>query len=373
MPRWLNRVADRVADHLGGAVDAVDAALDRPSSHSDPPWHMPDEGDPHTRTWMAFGASKKIWGSRLLPLVQRNLVSIAAAIAQFEPVTLLVRPEDVGTAQALLAATNAAGVTLHPIALDDLWVRDYGCVFVRRGPEVAGVDFNFNGWGEKQSCGRDGAVAAAMCKAASVAHLTTDLTLEGGGIEVDGRGTAIVTESCVLNRNRNPKWTRADVEEELAFLLGIRKVIWLPGIKGKDITDGHTDFYARFASPGVVVAALDNDPESFDYKVTRTHLDILRHATDAAGQRLHVVTLAAPETVRPQWRHDDEFSAGYINFYACNGAVVVPQFGDPKADEAARSTLQQLFPTRRVVQVEIDGLAAGGGGIHCATQQEIAR
>ncbi|WOO82774.1 Putative agmatine deiminase [Vanrija pseudolonga] len=363
MPRWLVRVVDR-------AADAVDAVLE-PRDDADSPWTMPDEGEPHARTWMSFGASKKIWGSRLLPLVQRNLIAIASAIAQFEPVTLLCRPEDIPTAQGLLAPNPNGNITLLAVPVDDLWVRDYGCVFVRRGRETAGVDFNFNGWGEKQGCNRDAGVAKAMCDTARVNHLTTDICLEGGGIEVDGRGTAIVTESCVLNKNRNPKWTKQDIEEELGYLLGVRKVIWLPGIKGKDITDGHTDFYARFASPGVVVAALDNDPESFDYKVTRKHLDILRGATDANGQRLNVVTLAAPTQVRPQWRHDDEFSAGYVNFYVCNGGVVAPQFGDAAADEAARQTLQRLFPTRRVVQVEIDGLAAGGGGIHCATQQEI--
>ncbi|TXT10713.1 hypothetical protein VHUM_02218 [Vanrija humicola] len=332
---------------------------------------MPDEGAPHARTWMSFGASKKIWGSRLLPLVQRNLIAIACAIAQFEPVTLLVRQEDMATAQGLLAPNPNGNITLLAAPLDDLWVRDYGCVFVRRAGQVAGIDFNFNGWGEKQTCDRDARVAKTMCATARVNHLTTDICLEGGGIEVDGEGTAIVTESCVLNSNRNPKWTKTDVEQELAYLLGVRKVIWLPGIKGKDITDGHTDFYARFASPGVVVAALDNDPESFDYKVTRRHLDILRDATDARGERLKVVTLAAPRHIRKQWRHDDDFSAGYVNFYTCNGGVVMPQFGDAAADEAARATLQSLFPTRRVVQVDIDGLAAGGGGIHCATQQEI--
>jgi len=195
----------------------------------------------------------------------------------------------------------------------------------------------------------------------------TDLVLEGGALEVDGEGTAIITESCVLNDNRNPGWSRSDVEQELAHLLGIRKVIWLPGIAGRDITDGHTDFYARFAGPGVVVAGLDNDPESFDHDVTRRHLEILRGATDAAGRPLRVEVLEGPETVRVR---DEDFAAGYVNFYVCNGAVIGPEFGDRRADAAAKATLERLFPGRTVVQINIDGIASGGGGIHCTTQQE---
>ena len=148
-----------------------------------------------------------------------------------------------------------------------------------------------------------------------------------------------------------------------------RKIIWLPGIAGMDITDGHTDFYARFAGPGVVVAGLDNDPDSFDYVVTRRHLDILEKATDAAGRPLRVEVLEAPEQGRDDFESAD-FAAGYINFYVCNGGVIAPEFGDPDADAAAKSTLETVFPGRRVVQLDIDGIAAGGGGIHCATQQE---
>ncbi len=145
------------------------------------------------------------------------------------------------------------------------------------------------------------------------------------GIEVDGEGTAIITESCVLNDNRNPGWSKADVEAELRPLLGLDKIVWLPGIAGKDITDGHTDFYARFARPGVVVAGYDPDPESFDHDVTTRHLETLEAAMDAQGRTLEVVVLEAPGSVRPEFESDD-FAAGYINFYVCNGAVIAPEF-----------------------------------------------
>lgn len=328
-------------------------------------WHMPDEGDPHLRTWMAFAGSASIWGG-LLPHVQRDLARVANTIARFEPVHLLVNPSDVARARKLVDPR----VALVECPLDDLWVRDTGCVFVKNpNGERAGVDFNFNGWGDKQVHARDAAVAGFMTDRADVEHLRSRLVLEGGGIEVDGHGSAIITESCVLNANRNPGVGKAALETALKEALGLQKIIWLPGIVGQDITDGHTDFYARFVRPGVVLAALDNDPQSFDYAVTRRHLDILRQSTDAQGRRLEVITLEAPQHPRNSHRSRD-FAAGYINFYLCNGAVIAPDFGDRAADEAAHATLARLFPARQVVPVAIDAIAAGGGGIHCATQQE---
>ncbi|WP_137146460.1 agmatine/peptidylarginine deiminase [Mycolicibacterium sp. CR10] len=328
-------------------------------------WRMPDEGDPHKRTWMAFGASEAIWGAELLPEVRRNLAAIAQAIAQFEPVAMLVRSEDLDLARGLVGPS----VDLIESPLDDLWMRDTGPVFVKGDGTKAGVNFNFNGWGERQDFDRDAGVADIVTALAGVESLRTELVIEGGGIEVDGEGTALITESCVLNDNRNPGWSKADVEEELSPLLGLEKIIWLPGIAGKDITDGHTDFYARFARPGVVVAGFDPDPQSYDHDVTVRHLDILKSATDARGRSLEVAVLEAPGGVRAEFESDD-FAAGYINFYVCNGAVIAPEFGDPETDQAAKQQLERLFPDRRVVQINIDAIAAGGGGIHCTTQQE---
>ncbi|WP_310461672.1 agmatine deiminase family protein [Sphaerotilus sp.] len=332
------------------------------------PGTMPDEGMPHKRTWMAFGASASIWGNALLPVARANLGLIARTIAQFEPVTVLVRSSE----QALAASACGPSVGQLVSTMDDLWMRDTGPVFVKDASgSRRGLNFNFNGWGGKQTSRQDRLVSAAVAKAAGVPLTATSLVLEGGGIEVDGHGTAIITESCVLNRNRNPGWTKAAVEAQLKTLLGLKTIIWLPGIVGKDITDGHTDFYARFAAPGVVIAHMDNDPASYDNAVTKRHLAILKTARDARGQLLKVVVLNAPTSVRPGLASND-FAAGYVNFYVCNDAVIAPQFGDAKADADARSALLELFPTREVVQLNIDGIAAGGGGIHCTTQQEPA-
>lgn len=331
-------------------------------------WRMPDEAEAHKATWMAYGASSAVWTRAQVPQVQLALVRIANAIAAHEPVNMLVRPFELASARQLLDAR----VNLIAAEMDDLWIRDTGPVFVRKpNGERAGVKFNFNGWGNKQQFGKDGQVADAVAAQARVPLLATRLVLEGGALEVDGKGTAIITESCVLNGNRNPGWSKADCEAELQRLLGIRKVIWLPGIRNKDITDAHTDFYARFVRPGVVVAHRDLDPESYDYALTRRHLEILLGATDADNQPLQIVVIDGPGQIRPG-NNPNTFAAGYINYYATSNAIFLPEFGDAQADASARAQYAQLYPGRAVIQINIDPIAAGGGGIHCTTQQEPA-
>jgi agmatine deiminase len=331
-------------------------------------WFMPDEAERHTRTWMAFGASEKVWGRKLLPQVRRNLATLAKTIARYEPVTMLVRRDEMALARTLMGSS----VDLIACELDDLWIRDTGPTFLltEKGDKAA-LDLNFNGWGEKQAFEHDAKLASFVADQAKVKRMTLALRLEGGCIEVDGHGTAIITESCVLNGNRNPGVSKAQFEATLMPLLGLDKIIWLPGIKGKDITDGHTDFYARFVKPGVVIAGYDPDPASYDHAVTKRHLEILRTATDAKGQRLEVIVLVAPTDVRETYA-SDEFASGYIGYYICNGAVIAQQFGDSKADLAAMRALQKAFPGRVIEQIAMDGLASGGGSIHCATQQEPA-
>ncbi|KAL1409728.1 hypothetical protein Q8F55_003725 [Vanrija albida] len=359
------------------ALAAAARAAD-PVVQTGPGWFMPEEGDAHKRTWMGFGPTADVWGDSLLPIVRANLVSIATAIAAHEPVSFLVRADDMAELKGLVAnatgdnAALSANITLVEAKLDDLWLRDTGPTFVRaaNGTSTGGVDFNFNGWGNKQEHKDDATVAQQVTEIAGVQRVTTKLVLEGGALEVDGNGTAIITESY---DNRNPGWTKEQVEQELKFLIGAQKIVWLPGIKGKDITDAHTDFYARFVSPGQVVAAYDPNPESYDHNVTLAHLDILRNATDAYGRPLNVTVLTAPTKLRPlsEGKNAENFAAGYINYYVANGAVIAPQFGDDEADAKARDTLQSLYPGRTVVTLDIDGIAAGGGGIHCSTQQEF--
>jgi agmatine deiminase len=366
----VDEVIDAIDEHLleeaEGIIKGNKKVTTRKLGESVGDWRMPDESEAHQRTWMAFGASEEIWGKKLLSEVQRNLALIALTIAKFEPVSMLVRQEDFETAKKLVG--SKVHLVISP--LNDLWMRDTSAVFVtnKQGKKAA-IDFNFNGWGEKQAFEQDAEVAQLVASQAKVNVIETKLVLEGGGIEVDGHGTAIISESCVLNENRNPGVNKAQFESEIKNLLGLKKIIWIPGIKGMDITDGHTDFYARFASPGVVLAGFDSDPESYDNAVTTANISVLHKATDAQGKKLKVITLEAPSTVRLKYE-SKEFAAGYIGFYVCNGAVIAQEFGDKRADKAVKKTLQKAFPNRKIVQINIDAIAAGGGSVHCATQQE---
>ncbi|WP_281543659.1 agmatine deiminase family protein [Grimontia sp. SpTr1] len=329
-------------------------------------WIMPDEAAPHERTWMAFGASAQIWGERLLPAVQKNLADIALTIAKYEPVSMLVRKEDIEIARALMGDN----IDLIEGQLDDLWARDTAPLFVlNEQGDKAAVDFNFNGWGNKQQHSLDAAVAKQIARLSHTQRIQARIVMEGGCIEVDGQGTAIIAESCTLNANRNPGISKAQFEDLVMPLLGLEKIIWISGIRGRDITDGHTDFYARFTSPGNVVVGIDTYPESYEYELTREHWEILSAATDAQGNRLSLHTLETPDTIREEF-DSKEFAAGYIGFYVCNHAVIMQEFGDKAADAKAKATMERLFPERTVEVINVDAIAAGGGSIHCATQQE---
>jgi agmatine deiminase len=269
--------------------------------------------------------------------------------------------------------------------LDDIWMRDTGPFFVVRDEDTLGAtDFNFNGWGNKQSHSNDqkvarfvvdhmnnhtGTFAPTSTSPSLICHaLSTKLVMEGGGIEVDGLGTAILTESSILNRNRNPGLTKADCESALSSLLGVTKFIWLPGSDDPyDFTDGHIDGYVRFAAtPNTLLVTQDD----YDATTTRKHMEILRHATNAQNQPFRLVPLKNPTQLPKEARNNPEFCAAYVNFYVANGIVLIPQFGDVEADHNAFTVLQHEFPNHTVLPISINGIAAGGGGIHCVTQQE---
>ncbi|WP_422506215.1 agmatine deiminase family protein [Stenotrophomonas sp. GZD-301] len=354
-----------------GAAGLAAVGLGSPAAQARPGvarrWAMPDEHAPQARVFVAFAAAPQVWG-READAVNDTVARLARTIARYQPVTVLCRPAQLAQARSRCGSDN---ITFLDLPLDDVWVRDYGgCFVLDEAGELGLVDFNFNGWGDKQDAGNDTRVAALLAESMEATLLTSAVVGEGGGIEVDGHGTAILTESCWVNRNRNPGVSRALIERELSARLGLRKTIWLPGIKGQDITDAHVDFYARFVQPGVVVANLDNDPASYDYALTRRHLDILRTATDADGRALEVHTLPPPRNGRRNrhTRDTPDLAQGYINYLPVNGAVIAPQFGDARADGYCRDLLADLYPDRIIEQVDIDPIAAGGGGIHCVTK-----
>ena len=321
---------------------------------------------------MAFVANDYIWSKKQIPEVKRNLALIAKTVAQYEPVSILVSPRDYNEAITLLEGlkNHKYPIELLKLKTDDLWLRDTGPTFVHgsKGKKY-GINFNFNGWGGKQEHSYDSEVAEFITKKANTIVKNTNLILEGGCFEVDGHGTGILTKSCVINNNRNPSMMISEIERKLKTLLGLKKIIWLEGIKGKDITDGHTDFYARFSRKGRVVVSRDNYKESYDYKVTRKNIEILKNATDAGGNKLEIIIFDTPDIINDKYGVN-EFAAGYIGYYVCNKAVIMQSFGDKKADNRAKALLQKEFPNRTIEQIAIDGIASGGGSIHCATQQE---
>ena len=404
---------------------------------------MPDEGEPHSATWMAYGATAAAWGTSgnygaSRSIARKDLMRIAANLSRFEPVKMLVsnekdkqealdfltqiraEPVSATVGQYEENAVYTGGKTLPPIEatgaieliiqpVNDLWTRDTAPVFVHAigqptDKQLCAVNFNFNGWGQEdtgapgwrkdpekaengiddQRVTEDQRVADFIIGQTGATKISTWLVMEGGGIEVDGQGTALCTESCILNPNRNPNKSKADVEAELARILGIKKVIWLPGVRAKEITDGHIDFYARFVGPAQVVYTLDNDPDSSDYHATQEHKRILSAATDAQGRPIRAIALDTPNfedvektVVARNWSsgkskfNADGFAAGYVGFYLANQCVLMARFGDAAADLRAFEQIQALYPDRRVMQITTDGLANGGGTIHCATQQQI--
>lgn len=323
---------------------------------------MGAEWDSHALTVMSWPTAL-IWGEDI-EYVREDIANIARAIAEFEPVVMLASPAGAEDA----AHECGSEVEIVEIAVDDLWARDTVPVFVEGENGIEGVDFNFNGWGDKQQHPNDGSVAREFLREFEIPRIGADLVGEGGSLETDGRGTLLVTESSLVNDNRNPGLSRDEIESRLKDLLGMQKVIWFDGVYDEDITDAHIDSLVRFTSPGVVL--LDTPGEGAPDDVWSRSSDqarsVLREATDAAGNGIEVVDLPQPDFGEIRGSGDD-FLASYVNFYVGNDAVYVPEFGDRRADDRAQGILQDHFPDREIVALNIDTVASGGGGIHCAT------
>lgn len=343
----------------GGQPAGAGSAMELPPTGA---WRMPDEAHPHELTYMAWPV-RGVWKSDLGG-VRDDIAGIARAVAEFEPVVLLANEKDVPGAQRACGS----GVEVLPVPVDDLWMRDTGPSVVLGRRSAAGIDLNFNGWGGKQTHDRDRHVAREILADEDIERIHAPITGEGGGIEVDGQGTLLATESCWINDNRNPGLSKADIEHAMKALFGVTQVIWVKGLKGHDITDYHIDALARFAEPGTVVMstpAKDAGRSVWTQAYTQAR-GVLAHAQDARGKNLRIVDLPEPGDLRG---HSDEFLASYVNYYVCNDGVILPRFGDPRADKNAASIVKDLYPDRDIVQVPVDTLGEGGGGIHCSTQQ----
>ena len=334
-------------------------------------YRMPAEWAPHARTWMAWPSNPTTFPGGWLDQARAAYARVARAIAGFEPVTMLAPPDLVAGARDHLGTGD--GIEVRPVPLNDSWLRDTGPTFLV-GPEgLAGVDWGFNGWGHFNDRYDDDARAArAVLRAAGARRFAAPMILEGGSIHGDGDGTLITTRECLLAPNRNPHLSADEIESILAGWLGVKRVIWLDQGLANDDTDGHVDNICAFAAPGVVLIGADDRPDDDSGQRLAAARRVLEGATDAAGRALavHPVPLplgrdAYPAGAAAQGR----MPMSYLNFYICNGAVIVPAFGDPN-DQPAAEAIAAAFPNRQVVPVDTRAVVVGGGNIHCITQQE---
>jgi agmatine deiminase len=333
---------------------------------------MPAEWERHRATWLSWPHNLETWPTEL-ETVREVWLRMIQALAQREEVSLLVN--DDRTRYDVAERLNGVGAALENIAIlkiptVDVWIRDYGPTFITRTARenpLALNDWIFNGWGRKYKAYEDDdRVAKDIASLLQVPVFNHSVVLEGGSIEVNGAGTCLITEQCLLNRNRNPHLTREEIEQFLKHTLGVSQLIWLGrGIAGDD-TDGHVDDIARFVNPTTVACVLEVNPSDENYAPLRENYERLQDARDQDGNKLAVVTLPCPAPVQYE---GSRLPASYANFYIANEVVLVPTFDDP-SDGKALGILQELFPDRRVMGLPCRAVVGGLGAIHCVTQQE---
>jgi agmatine deiminase len=319
---------------------------------------MPAEWEPHDLCLMEWPTLTRadLWAQHF-DQAKRDYATVATAIAAFEPVLMVCSPEQ----EAEARRSCGEGVEVLPIPIDDSWMRDNGPIFVTDGSgRAAAVHFRFNSWGERyHPYDKDAAVPAALASHFGIRRYEAPFVLEGGSFFVDGEGTLITTEQCLLNPNRNPTMSREQIEQGLREYLGVETIVWLGlGHSTDRDTDGHVDGIAQYVRPATVVLLVPEDPQDPDHERGHENLERLRRARDARDREFDVVPF---HTGRPG-------IVPYLNFYLPNGGVVVPVAGRPE-DEEALEQIAELFPARETVPVPGETLCYGGGGPHCITQQ----
>ncbi|MET0734426.1 MAG: agmatine deiminase family protein [Microbacterium sp.] len=337
-------------------------------------WRMPAETAPHDRTWMAFPRAGITLGENRAEADEAFAAwaSVAQAVAEFEPLTMVVDPTELERARRMLGS----GVEIVEAPLDEFWMRDFGPTFVvddERPGVLGAVDWIFNGWGapEWAEWAKSAEIARFVSGLVGSELVSSVLVNEGGGIHVDGEGTVLATETVQLDPRRNPYADKARVEAEFARTLGASRTVWLPRGLTRDYddfgTNGHVDIVATIPSPGRLLLHAQNDPAHPDFDVTRELKALLEGETDAAGRRFEIIDLPAPETLRD---HEGFVDWSYVNHLVVNDGIIACGFGEERADAAARAILEEAYPGRRAVTVDARPIFARGGGIHCITQQQ---
>ncbi len=342
---------------------------------------LPAEWEPHAATWLSWPHNVETWPGRFAA-IPPLFCAMVSALHLRERVHICVNDAAAGQAVVSRLARSGADVDrlgVYAIPTNDAWARDHGPIFVTRPSrdraartELALVDWRFNSWGGKYPpWDLDDAVASHIATRLALPRFVPELVLEGGSIDVNGRGTLLTTETCLLHPNRNPALDRQDMEAALQAFLGVNTIVWLgEGIVGDD-TDGHVDDIARFVNPTTVVCAVEDDPLDPNYRPLQDNLARLRCATDQDGRRLTIIRLPMPEPVLSPDTDASRLPASYANFYIANGLVLVPTYDQPN-DRRALDILQGLFPDRRVLGLPCSDLVLGLGAIHCVTMQQPA-
>lgn len=348
-------------------------------------FRMPGEFEHHDGCYMIWPERTDNWRLGGKP-AQKVFAGVAEAIAEFEPVTMCVSNAQYDNARNMLSEK----IRVVEMSADDSWIRDCGPTFVVNGREVRGVDWSFNAWGGLVDglyfpWDKDDHVARKVCDIERVdRYRLDDFILEGGSIHVDGEGTLIVTEECLLSGGRNSHMTKEEIEAVLKDYLNLEKIIWIPYGIYNDETNGHVDNITHYIAPGEVILAWTEDKDDPQYDICQKAYKILSTEKDAKGRSLKIHKLMLPKNVLitkeesegvdsvngtlPR-EEGDRLAASYANFYIANGGIVFPLFGDDN-DEKARQTLTQCFPDRKIVGLYAREILLGGGNIHCITQQQ---
>lgn len=339
-----------------------------PAQHG---FRMPAEWERHATTWTAWPRDNDYWGG-VLEAARQDFAVFLAALACWETVQLLVHDAEAeADVQQRLGNVIASGrIQLHTIPQRDIWLRDIGPMFIRRGQQLQAVNWDFNGWGDRFPSQLDnqvaGQITASLGLSAKAVH-RPKIVFEGGAIDVNGAGLAITTRQCLLSPNRNSDLNSADLEQYLHNYLGIDQVIWLEkGLQG-DHTDGHVDTITRFIDRDRVITMVCNDSQDANHAPLQDNLETLKAWRNQQGQGLEVIPLPLPDI--SLWFEGERLPLTYANFYIANGAVLVPTF-DCIQDQSALEILRSQFPHRQVIGLPARGLFQGGGGFHCATQQQ---
>ncbi len=330
---------------------------------------LPGEWEPHARCWVQWPTRTDRWRD-LMPQAYAEAAEVIRTIAVYEPVTVIVSEED--AAQARFACGRNEHIEYLELPIDDCWTRDTAPMYLSNlEDEIAGIAWQFNGWGNTvHGYSRDAALAAKVLESKKVRTFKADMILEGGAISADGYGTVLATEECLLNEDRNPELTRPEIEERLALFLGARKVVWLGGGLAADPTQGQVSRVAVFAGRGRVLVSEISDPDDFDRATLEDNRAHIEAAVSAKGEKLTVTSVPLPQN-RQTDLDGKPLASNYLDYYVANGAVIVPAFGDAK-DDVAASIIGSVFPDRKVIQVPTPVLARGGGAIRRLTQPEPA-